>query len=441
MRPSISWTDLRRERVAVWGLGVEGSANLRKLRAMGVEPVIVDDRPERIADERVLATADDGLGALLASSGVVKTPGISRYRPEVVQLEAAGIPVVGGLGLWLQEADRSRVVCVTGTKGKSTTTSILAHLAKGLGQRVFAGGNLGRPPYDSEVPTDVDLWVIETSSYQATDVGCSPGVVAVTSLYPDHLPWHGDAETYFRDKLSLCSQPGAGLTIASGTSPLLFEHQADLGPRIRWITAGPESQRWAGPLGLLGEHNLVNAGIARACLDALAVAGTSDEAALRAAAEGFAALDSRLELVTTIGEVDFIDDSLSTNVLATLAAVDAFPGRRIALIAGGLDRDIDYAPLADGLARRDESTRVLTVYTTGPKIRAAIARTPTAGLDAVPCRDLAAAVRAGWEWAAPDGVVLLSPAAPSFDAFDDYRHRARVFRDAIADLELSLPPA
>ncbi len=433
-RPRISWTDLRGRRVAVWGLGTEGRANLRKLRSLGVEPAIVDDMPERITDEEVLASDGDGLGALLACDLVVKTPGISRRRPEVARLETAGVPVVGGLGLWLEETDRTKILCITGTKGKSTTTSIAAHVARGLGQLVFAGGNLGTPPYDPDAPTDVDLWVIEVSSYQATDVASTPPVVAVTSLHPDHLPWHGGPDAYFRDKLSLCSQPGAELTIASATSPLLVERRDRLGPRVRWIAPDTWPPEWAEPLGLRGTHNLVNAGIARACLEAMGVPGATDPDALRDAASGFDTLESRLEPVGSVAGVDFVDDSLSTNVLPTLAAVDAFGDRPVALIAGGLDRDIDYTPLAAALAERRAKTLVLTVYSTGPKIQQAIEAHPSATLESLPCQGLTEAVALGWEWARPDGVVLLSPAAASFDAFDDYRHRARVFREAIEAL-------
>src|SRR5580658_7523272 len=107
MRPQISWSDLRGARVGLWGLGVEGSASLARLLTMGVEPVLVDDHPpgHDVDGLPVFATADSGLAALTHCDVVVKAPGISRYRPEVADLEARGIPVAGGLGLWLQEAD------------------------------------------------------------------------------------------------------------------------------------------------------------------------------------------------------------------------------------------------------------------------------------------------------------------------------------------------
>ena len=462
-RPKLSWSDLAGVRAGVWGLGREGHANLRKLLALGAEPVLVDDRPAGPVDGYpVLATGDGGLAALQRCDVVVKTPGLSRYRPEVARLSAAGIPVVGGLGLWLAEADLRRVLCVTGTKGKSTTSSLTAHLLTGLGYRCMAGGNIGAVPYDPDNAGDFDYWVIEVSSYQATDLPCSPPVVAVTSLHPDHLDWHGGVEQYYRDKLSACSQPGAELTVANGDSALLREHVTLLGPRVEWVSEHDDpAATWMEPLGLPGRHNRRNALIARRCLADLGVPGAADDAALRAAAAGYQPLPSRLTPVGTAGGVTFVDDSLSTNVLPTLAALDAFPGRRIALIVGGHDRGIDYAPLAAGILARDAPTFVLTLPDSGPRIRAQLeaaaslsASTPAAPAASPPaptqeaatvpattgfagvtdCPDLAAAVTAGYRWAQPDGIVLLSPAAPSFGVFKDYRDRAEAFARAVRAL-------
>jgi UDP-N-acetylmuramoylalanine--D-glutamate ligase len=447
--PTISWSDLAGRAVGVWGLGVEGRASVRRLAALGVDPVLVDDRPpEGGLDGRpVLATARGGLAALARCEVVVKAPGISRHRPEVAALEEGGTAVAGGLGLWLQEADRGRVVCITGTKGKSTTTAIAGHLVTGLGYRAMTGGNLGTPPFDPEAPgaAEVDYWIIEVSSYQATDVASSPPVVAVTSLHPDHLPWHGDAETYYAEKLSLCTRPGADLTVANGDSPELRARRALLGPRVEWVglpagrTAPPAD--WTAGLGLLGTHNHRNARIARACLVALGVPGADDDEAVARATAGFTHLDSRLTPVASAGGVLFVDDSLSTNVLPTLAAVEAFPGRRVALIVGGQDRGIDYAPLAAGLAGRGAPTLVLvTASEAAGRIRAALAAAGPGAPPVTACDDLTAAVAAGHDWARPDGVVLLSPAAPSFDRFHDYRARAEAFRRAIVDSGLTDSP-
>ncbi len=440
-RAKLSWSDLAGGRIGVWGLGREGQANLRKLLALGVEPVLVDDAPAgpiALPDRAlpVLATGEGGLTALQRCDVVVKTPGLSRYRPEVTRLSELGIPVVGGLGLWLAEADLRRVLCVTGTKGKSTTSSVTGHLITRLGYQCMVGGNIGALPYDPAEAGDFDYWVIEVSSYQATDLPCSPPVFAVTSLHPDHLDWHGGVEQYYRDKLSACSQPGAELTVANGDSDLLRERAALLGPRVEWVSVDDDpGADWMEPLGLLGRHNRRNALIARRCLVALGVPGAGDDARLRAAAAGYQPLPSRLASIGTVDGVTFVDDSLSTNVLPTLAALDSFPGRRIALIAGGHDRGIDYAPLAAGVLARPAPTLVLTLPDSGPRIAAEIAKqehgksAAFAGVAA--CPDLDAAVTAGFRWARPDGIVLLSPAAPSFGRFRDYRDRGEAFARAV----------
>jgi UDP-N-acetylmuramoylalanine--D-glutamate ligase len=475
-RSKLSWSDLAGARVGIWGLGREGQANLRKLVSLGVEPVLVDDhppprQPAQPDDRPVLTTSQDGLAALERCDVVVKTPGLSRYRPEVARLASLGIPVVGGLGLWLAEADLRRVLCVTGTKGKSTTSSVAGHLLTQLGFSCLVGGNIGVSPYDPAVDSgagDFDYWVIEVSSYQATDLPYSPPVVAVTSLHPDHLDWHGGLEQYYRDKLSMCSQPGAELTVANADSDLLAERAAQLGPRVEWVSADDDpGVDWMDPLGLPGRHNRRNALIARRCLVAMGVPGADDDSRLRAAARGYQPLPSRLTTVGTVAGVTFVDDSLSTNVLPTLAALDAFPNRRVALIVGGHDRGIDYAPLAAGVVARPAPTYVLTLPANGPRIKAELEAAlkpaidaalkpaidaaakpePTAPGSTIPaapgdtglaaireCPDLAAAVSAGFRWAQPDGVVLLSPAAPSFGQFRDYRDRGEAFAHAMRAL-------
>lgn len=426
MPPPLSWTDLRGRAVGVWGLGMEGHANVAKLRTLDVEPVVV-------ADENALAAG--GLASLMECDVVVKSPGISRYRAEARALVDHGVSLVGGIGLWMQTAPLDRVVVITGTKGKSTTTAIVGHLLGRLGHRCFVGGNIGRVPYAADVDEgQYDYWALEVSSYQATDLAVSPRVVAVTSLHPDHLPWHGGkVEHYYRDKLSACTRPGAEWTVANAMSPTLKSHAALLGPHVRWV---PDDRSpalgWADELGLVGEHNRINAEIARAAIELLGVDAARDGDMLRDAARGFVPLPSRLTRIGMVHGVEFVDDSLSTNVLPTLAAVDAFAGRRIALIVGGEDRGIDYEPLAAGLAQRGGELVVLAVPDSGARIADAIG----GRADVRQCDDLADAVRRGFAWAQPDGVVLLSPAAPSFGRFHDYRDRGDAFAAAMRACEI-----
>jgi UDP-N-acetylmuramoyl-L-alanine---L-glutamate ligase len=464
-RPALGWSDLPRlakqgAKVGVWGLGKEGQATVRKLRSLAVAPVLVDDSPN---ESGVLPTAAGGLAALKACQVVIKTPGISPYRAEADELRKAGVTMAGGLGLWANEADLSRVVYITGTKGKSTTSSVIGHLLRGLGRSALVGGNFGVPPYDPDQAGGYDYWVIEVSSYTATDLAVTPPVTAVTSLHPDHLPWHGDVERYYRDKLSATAQPGADLTVANGDSALLRERASLLGPRVLWVSeADDPAATWMDQLGLPGRHNRRNALIARAVLSALAAAagdavlaraagaGATGDELLAGAAAGFTPLPSRLTPVGTVDGVMFIDDSLSTNVLPTLAALDSFPARRVALLVGGQDRGIDYAPLAAGVRARGEPTFVLCLPDSGPRIAAAFAATAATtgpatgsaasvagdgGLAGVQqCGDLGEAVARAFAWARPGGIVLLSPAAPSFGHFRDYRDRGDHFAAAMRAL-------
>jgi UDP-N-acetylmuramoyl-L-alanine---L-glutamate ligase len=449
-RPALGWSDLRGTSVGLWGLGKEGHASLRKLRALGIEPVLVDDAP-REQEQGVLKTSGGGLDALKQTEIVIKTPGISPYTAEADELRRSGVTLVGGLGLWMNEAEPAKVVYVTGTKGKSTTSSIIGHLLRGLGRKTLVGGNFGAAPYDPEHDEDYDYWVIEVSSYTATDLAVTPPVSAVTSLHPDHLPWHGGVERYYADKLSATSQPGADLTVANGDSELLRERAGLLGPRISWVSETDDpAATWMDSLGLPGRHNRRNALIARAVLRALGAAAkdenlmsrAADDNHLAAAGTGYTPLPSRLTPVGTVDGVTFVDDSLSTNVLPTLAALDSFPGQRVALIVGGQDRGIDYTALAQGVSRRVEPTTVLTLPDSGPRITEAFTATAATGdggfAGITDCRDLDEAVARAFAWARPDGIVLLSPAAPSFGHFRDYRDRGDHFAAAMRALAPSL---
>ncbi len=441
-RPSLGWSDLEGARVGLFGLRTEGAANLRRLRRMGVVPVVVDDRPSApVFGGLRVQSGDAGLDALAACEVVVKSPGISRHGPQVAALYDAGVAVAGGLGLWLRDADRARVVCVTGTKGKSTTAALAGHLLRGLGHRCLVAGNIGLPPWDPDAGDDWDVWIVETSSFQATDVANSPPVVAVTSLAPDHLDWHGSVEAYYADKLSLCSQPGAVITVADASSEPLREHAPLLGPAVRWVTEGdPELDGpWTEALGLPGHHALRDALVARACLVEIGIQAAADDQELAVAAQGFTPLEHRFCPIGTITGVEFVDDSLSTNPLPTIAALDTLGDRPVALLVGGQDRGLDYRPLAAALGSRRAETFVATLPAAGARIAEAVRAEggAQARLEVADFDDLQRATEAAFSWARAHGgeggagVVLLSPAAPSFGQFRDYRERAKAFAAAM----------
>jgi UDP-N-acetylmuramoylalanine--D-glutamate ligase len=436
MRQPISWSALADARVGVWGLGVEGRASIRRLAALGVTPVLVDDTPSAAETDgrAVLATEPDGLRALLECDVVVKSPGISRYRPEVAQLEDAGVAVCGGLGLFMAEADPARVACITGTKGKSTTTAIAVHLLQGLGYDARAGGNIGQPPWDPSGDDEPDYWIVETSSFQVPDLAVAPHVVAVTSLSPDHLDWHGTIERYYADKLSLCTKPGVKVAVADGSDARLRAEAGQMGAHVRWVDAEDVARdgAWSSALGLSGPHNARNASVAHSVLMGLGVPEVADEPRLERAAAGFDALPSRFHSLGRAGEVEFVDDGLSTNVLPAQAALAAFTNRPVALLVGGHDRGVDYAPLAETIAARRAPTLVVTMPDNGPRIGDAVRAAREGRIEVVDAVDLEAAVATAVAWAAAGGVVLLSPAAPSFGRFGDYRERSAAFAAAAA---------
>ena len=432
------WGDLAGRRVGVWGLGVEGTASLRRLLADGARPVLVDDAVTGpVEGLPVAAWSRGGREALLGCDVVVAAPGISRYGAAVAELTAAGVTVTGGLALWLAEVPPGRVVAVTGSKGKSTTSAVTAHLLDAAGRRAAVVGNFGVAPYDpATVGPEPDVWVVEVSSYQAHDVGRVPGPVGITALHPDHLPWHGGSvETYYRDKLSLATREGVTAVVANGDSDRLraAADEGLLGPAPTWVrVADAAGQDWAGRFGP-GDHNRRNALIALALVRALGGPGLDTREQLDAASRGYEPLAHRLQELRVHDGVTFVDDSLSTNVLSCIAAAEAYPDRRLALIVGGADRGIDYTDLGRYLAGRTSSILVLAVPDNAASVVAGVARGgPGPLVEVRSVRSVAEAVAAGAVWARPDGVVLLSPAAASFGVFRDYAHRAEVFAAAVA---------
>jgi len=403
---------------------------------MGLVPVLVDDNPAEatLGGLEVLATDQGGLRTLLTCDVVIKSPGISRYRPEVEQLEKAGIPVRSGLGLWLEDVPLERVTCITGTKGKSTTTAIAGHLLTRLGYDAKVGGNIGQPPWEPSTEGGPDFWVIETSSYQVPDLTNGPPVVAVTSLSPDHLDWHGSVERYYADKLALCTKPGVRTSIADGSNATLRNHAGALGSNVQWVDAddldfgGP----WIRALGLPGKHNVRNAAMARAILRSMGIVEAEDATKMEAAAEGFRGLPSRCHSIGHVGLVEFVDDSLSTNVLPAQAALEAYGDCPVALLVGGHDRGLDYAPLGQAVGRRTAPTLVVTMPSNGPRIGSAIRDVVGDAVEVIDASGLDEAVATARAWARDGGVVLLSPAAPSFGRYADYRERARAFAEAAA---------
>ena len=412
--------ELANRRVGIWGVGIEGRAAHRAARVFTDDIVLVDDAP---SSPDVLATNDGGLTALATCEIVLKSPGIPRRRADVEQL-AHQVHLTSALEVWLAGTDRSRVIAVTGTKGKSTTTALIDFFLRAEGASSRRVGNSGEPPYDTE-QVDTEWTVLEVSSFQAVDLIEAPGIVVVTSLGADHLDWHGSLDHYHRDKLSLTHTEGHHLTVIPDDPALLLRRDEIGGD----ITIAPgRDEELATALGLIGRHNAGNVSVALTVVArALHRASSEVRTTALAAADQFSPLPGRLTLVHRSGDVDFIDDGLATTPLATAAALEAFPDRHVVLIVGGFDRGVDYRDLFHAVAAHGD----VQLVTTGPA-GDRIASSAPSTLPLVRATSFDDAVRqALTHMADRRGVVLLSPGAPSFDEFTNWSERSAAFLAAV----------
>jgi UDP-N-acetylmuramoylalanine--D-glutamate ligase len=419
------FADLAGQRVGIFGYGVEGRAAAARLR--GVADLVIVDDAEGVSDE-VLATDRGGLDALATCVVVLKSPGIPRRRADVLELEQNGVTVTSALNLWLHDTDLDRVVAITGTKGKSTTTSLITFFLACLGQRAQRLGNIGQPPYDPNVDTSEGWLVLEVSSFQVVDLDIAPRVVVVTSLGEDHVDWHGSLEQYRHDKLSLTRAPGEHVTLVAD-NPTLHEHESQIGGTLRYVAH--DSTSLASSLGLIGEHN--DANVALALVAAATLTGEPVDTvrgAVQQRASEFTPLRGRLTLVASeqIGPTTlrYVDDGLATSVLPTLAALDVFSDDPVALIAGGFDRGVDYAELAEALVTRTAPTALITMGNAGARLSDEV-RQRSHDLIQHAASTMLEAVTLARTSLEAGGVVLLSPAAPSFDRYRNWEERSDDF--------------
>jgi len=422
-RPT-GFADLAGKRVGIFGYGLEGRTAHARIAALASEIVLVDDQP--VAPD-VLLTNEGGLDALLRCDVVLKSPGIPRRRPDVLNLDLHGVYVTSALNLWLQETDVARVVGITGTKGKSTTTALVTFFLHCLGETAHRLGNIGQPPYDPQLDLSSGWMVLEVSSFQCTDLELAPGVVVVTSLGADHIDWHGSVEQYHDDKLSLTRHTTAHTTLVPAVPT--FEALADqLGGDLQFAAA--TDYGLASQLGLLGGHSVSNVALALRAVSALT--GTAVETIVQAVstqASSFVPLRGRLSLARTVDlgprVLRFVDDGLATSALPTSAALEVFAESDVALIVGGFDRGVDYEALVEALNARQRATYVLAMGPAGQRIASLLTPSDTLHVEVVD--DLQSAVLKSAAALTEGGVVLFSPAAPSFDAYKNWEERSEHF--------------
>ncbi len=431
-------------RVALWGWGREGRAAHRAIRSrLPKLPLSVFCKLDEIASVQALGEAlltVEGVATgerLAAFDIVVKSPGISPYGSDAQWASARGTRFVGGTALWFAEHADARTICVTGTKGKSTTTALLAHLLRASGHRTALCGNIGLPLLEL-LDDDAAFWAIELSSYQTRDVaagGVRPHIAIVTNVFPEHLDWHGDEKTYIDDKLALLTQAMPRIAVLNGSDAHLaaltlpdsevhwFGREDGWHLRDDLLYRGDDAVLDTAAVPLPGRHNRGNLCAVLTALDALGL----DGAALAPHAMSFQPLPHRLQLLGTANGIAYVNDSISTTPHATLAALDVFAGRRVVLLVGGHDRGLDWSGFATSM-RAHAPAAIITMGQNGPRIHALLKDVAAqAGFALAQADDLGAAMTQARTLLAGEGVVLLSPGAPSFGSYRDYTERGRHF--------------
>jgi UDP-N-acetylmuramoylalanine--D-glutamate ligase len=428
--------------IAILGIGREGQVAWRYLREQYPEKnlTLIAEEPadpgfsEQLTENDSLVIgplSDAGLGSF---DVLVRSPGISLYRKSMQQAIDKKTKIVTPSSLWFADHPDEKTICVTGTKGKSTTSALLAHMLRACGFRVRLAGNIGLPLLACE-DLEVDWWVVELSSYQLADLQASPDISVILNLSSEHLDWHGSEERYHQDKLRLASLAGCNPVVANARDPILkaalsgrknvvwFNSGSGFLARSDGLREGGNEVRAIIPEGLPGLHNLSNLA---AALTVVSQIGADLQSALNSL-PAFSSLAHRLQTLGEHGDVQFVNDSISSTPFATVAALEAFAGREVTLIIGGLDRGLDWTPYM-GSVRELLPCAVIGIPDNGPRIVRQMK-----DLDLIPLKglhesaNLSDAVELAKGLTPRGGIVLLSPGAPSFPQFRDYRDRGKQF--------------
>jgi UDP-N-acetylmuramoylalanine--D-glutamate ligase len=440
---------VRGQKVLVVGAARSGVAAAHLLVRRGASVTLTDRKPQ-IPEEAELRSAGVALElgghvpATFASSHlIVMSPGVPIDLPEVARAKAAGVHVIGELELasrWL----RGPIVAITGTKGKSTTTTLVGRMLEAAGRRVLVGGNIGFPvSAQVDDSTAETVHVIEASSFQLeTTETFRPWIAALLNFSPDHLDRHPDEAAYAAAKVRIFANQGPqDWAVVNADSPEAMQMAHNV--RARVVTFGVEEpadihvgrgfvwQRTSeGDIPLLpvaavhlqGRHMLSNVAAATAISHLAGASGAS----LARALEGFRGLEHVMEIVASRGGVRFVNDSKATNVDAAARSIESFD--KVIAIVGGKYKGGDFSDLAAPL--RTHGRAVVAIGESRAMVKAALK-------DVVPvleAESLGEAVRKAWDLAVPDGVVLLAPACASFDMFTDYADRGRKFKEEVRKL-------
>ena len=450
---------LRDQRVAVIGIGVSNTPLIKMLLRAGVEVTACDRRPrEAFAGQ---AEELESLGARLRLGPdylreldfdlIFRTPGMRPDLPELAEAVARGAELTSEMEVFFQVCP-CRTIAVTGSDGKTTTTTIIAELLKAAGETVYVGGNIGKPLLpDADGMEPGDTAVLELSSFQLMTMRQSPDIAVVTNLAPNHLDVHKSMEEYVEAKKNIFTHQGPeGLLVLNADNAVtrafaaeamgqvtLFSRREELerGVFVKdgaiWVRNAMHERRVL-PLEdilLPGVHNVENYMAAIAALD-----GLVPDRVVQDFAAKFAGVEHRIELVRTLNGVRYYNDSIASSPSRTTAGLRSFP-EKVILIAGGYDKHIPFDTLGPEIVEHVKA--LFLTGDTAEKIRAAVEAAPGYDPSALPIvriDDFEGAVRAACQAARPGDVVILSPACASFDRFKNFMERGAAFKKIIYEL-------
>ena len=447
--------DVKGKRVLVVGLGKSGIASALFLADRGARVAVSDTKSEEELHHEIPQLLDHGIVVEAGYHGertfkeqelIVISPGVPADVPQLSQARQAGIPVIGEVELAARYL-KGQIVAITGSNGKTTTTTLAGEIIAASGRETLVGGNIGTPAISFVESSTDDTWIVlEVSSFQLETIETfHPKIAVVLNVTPDHLDRHHTFENYaaaksriFENQNSsdfavLNADDGTCSAMADKTQAAVYwfsrqravEHGAFVrGEAIVWRDADTEQTIMPiAEISLKGAHNVENV-LAAVCAGMLAGADPAD---IRRAVANFKAVEHRLEYVATVRGVQYYNDSKATNVDATIRALESFPGG-IHLILGGKDKGSDYSVLNPLLAKRVK--RVYTIGSAASKIESQVK-----GTQVISAGTIDNAVRRAGEAAVAGDIVLLAPACASFDQFVSYEHRGRVFKDLVRQLE------
>jgi UDP-N-acetylmuramoylalanine--D-glutamate ligase len=446
--------DLNGKRVLVVGLGKSGVASALFLKARGARVTVSDTKTGDELHSEIPVLLDHGITVETGGHGertfrgqdlIVVSPGIPLNAPALVQARALGGSVIGEIELAARFL-RGSIVAITGSNGKTTTTTLTGEIMTAAGFPALVGGNIGIPAIALvERATAESVIVLEVSSFQLETIhSFRPKVAVILNVTPDHLDRHRTFEAYVEAKARILeNQQSADLAVLNADDPTCVALAARTKAQVFWFSRQKEVQQGAwvvdgnilfrdgarqgeimlvSEIPLKGAHNLENV-LAAVCAGALMGCAPGK---IRQAVREFKAVEHRLEYVATIRGVDYYNDSKATNVDATIKALESFPAN-IHLIVGGKDKGSDYT-LLNHLLRQ----RVKRVYTIGAA--AAKIESQMKGVEVVHADTLENALRKASAVAEPGDVVLLAPACASFDQFKNYEQRGEMFKAIVRGL-------